>query len=275
MRPLYKGMQNPDKSLLIVGTEEEAAGIQSELGGQGVVPRIRVISPDTLPDSLQEPDNVGAVCCASSAVKLADLPGLALFCKERHAELFFCVPEMAVLQKNMRVRNIGFLSFLSLVEEPLSHWWNRGLKRLSDLLVSGAFLLVFFPVIYIVAAIAIKRRSAGPVFSLIKETGRGGKRFNRMVFRAADFPEGSFIQKPGVRLLPQFLNVFMGRMSIVGLHLSEGTAESLPSSYTFAKPGMVNCGFCKNADVWYTQNWSLWMDIRILLKALLNRNKIN
>lgn len=273
---LYKGMRNPDKGLLIiVGTEEEAAGIQSELGGQGVAPKIRVVSPDTLSDSLRESGHAGVVCCASSAVKQTDLPALYRLCMENNAELFFCVPELAVLQKNMRVGNVGFLPFLSLVDEPLSHWWNRGVKRLFDLLVSGVFLLLLFPLVYIVAAISVKRRSAGPVFSFARESGRGGKRFDRVSFRTADFPEGAFIRKSGVRLLPQFLNVFAGSMSVVGLHPTEGAADSLPPAYTYAKPGMVSCRFCGNADVWYTQNWSLWMDIRILLRTLLNKNYIN
>ena len=55
--------------------------------------------------------------------------------------------------------------------------------------------------------------------------------------------------------MPQFLNVFTGNISIV--------------------PNMVKCQFCKNADVWYMQNWSLWLDIKILFKAMLNKNKID
>lgn len=268
-------MQNPNRGLLVVGTEEEAAEIHSELSGQGVAPHIQVVSPDTLPDSLQELENVGAVCCASSSVRLADLPALDCFCQDKNAKLFFCVPELAVLQKNICVRNVGFLSFLSLVDEPLSHWWNRVLKRLFDLLLSGAFLLVLFPFVYITAAITIKRKSAGPVFSIAKEVGRGGKRFERITFRTIDFPADSFLLKTGAWLLPQFLNVFFGSMSIVGLQLSKDIVNSVASAYTYAKPGMINCRLCKNADVWYTQNWSLWLDAKILAKALLGKNKMN
>lgn len=273
MRILYKGMQNPNKGLLIVGTDKEAAEIHEELSGQGLASQVQVLSPEALSDSLQTVDNVGAVCCASTAVRLADLSALFRFCQEKGVRLFFCAPELAVLQKNMRVRNVGFLSFLSPLDEPLSRWWNRITKRVFDLLLSGLFLLIFFPFIYIAAAIIVKRKSAGPVFSFSKETGRGGKRFERVAFRTADLPAESFLQKDRFRLMPQFLNVFKGDMSIVGLRFVREMGDAVPATFNYVKPGMANCCLCKNADVWYTQNWSLWLDVRILVKALFGKNK--
>jgi len=266
-------MQNPNKGLLIIGTDEEAAEIQTELSGQGIVSQIQVLSPESLSESLQAVDNVGAVCCASAAVRSADLSALSRFCQEKGVCLFFCIPELTVLQKNMRVRNVGFLSFLSPLDEPLSHWWNRMTKRIFDLLLSGLFLLIFFPFIYIAAAIIIKRKSPGPVFSFTKETGRRGKCFERIAFRTADLSAESFLQRGGFRLMPQFVNVFRGSMSIVGLRFVRETGDAVPATFNYVKPGMVNCCLCKDADVWYTQNWSLWLDVRILVKALFGKNK--
>ena len=271
MAILYKGIQDPNKSILVVGISEEAAEIQKELSGQGIAPRMQVVSPDSLQESLQNSEDVAAVCCVSGGVKSVDLLSLCCFCREKNVKLFFCMPELVVLQKNMSVRNVGFLSFISLVDEPLSHWWNRILKRLFDLFLSTLFLVLFFPFIYIVVAIIIKRKSAGPVFSIIKERGKGGMPFGRVLFRTADLPAESLLQKNYIKSLPQFLNVFIGSMSIVGLKLQrEG---DVPATYNFAKPGMLNCPLCKNADVWYTQNWSLWLDLKVLAKAMLNKNK--
>lgn len=274
MSILYKGLKDPNRNFLIVGTDEEAAVIQTELSGQGIASRVQVVSPETLSDTLQELGNAAAVCCASSAVKCVDLSVLSRFCQDNNAQFFFCMPELAALQKNMRVCNVGFLSFLSLQNEPLSHWWNRMLKRFFDLLLSAIFLLIFFPFIYIVAAVIIKRKSAGPVFSIFKEIGSKGKRFERMTFRTADLPAESVLNKNYVKSLPQFLNVFTGSMSVVGLQLLREGGDAVPATCNYAKPGMLNCRFCKNADVWYTQNWSLWLDVKILVKALLNKNKI-
>ena len=255
MKRLYKGVQDPTKRFLLVGTDEEAAEIQSELNGQGIAPQIQSILPDALLNSLQNVDNVAAVCCVPGAIQKDDLITLYQFCQEKKAVLFFCTPGLSALQKNLEVRNVGFLSLLSPLEDPLSHWWNRLAKRLFDLLVSGIFLLFIFPFIYIIAAVIIKRKSAGPVFSFAKEKNGKGKYIDSLSFRTTDLPASSILQKPAVKKMPQFLNVFTGNISIV--------------------PNMVKCQFCKNADVWYMQNWSLWLDIKIQFKAMLNKNKID
>ena len=255
MKRLYKGVQDPTKRFLLVGTDEEVAVIQSELNGQGIAPHIQSILPDALLNSLQNVDNVAAVCCVPGAIQKDDLITMYQFSQEKKAVLFFCTPGLSALQKNLEVRNVGFLSLLSPLEDPLSHWWNRLAKRLFDLLVSGIFLLFIFPFIYIIAAVIIKRKSAGPVFSFAKEKNGKGKYIDSLSFRTTDLPAASILQKPAVKKMPQFLNVFTGNISIV--------------------PNMVKCQFCKNADVWHMQNWSLWLDIKILFKAMLNKNKID
>ena len=254
MKKLYKGMQDPDKSFLLIGSDEEVADIQAELNGQGMAPHIQRVLPDAMPDALQELEDVAAICCVPGSLQKSDLLTLHQFSQEKKVALFFCMPGLVALQENMQVRNVGFMSFLSPVPEPLSHWWNRLVKRLFDLLVSGVFLFTLFPLIYVIAAVIIKRRSAGPVFSLDREKTGKGKSFNRFNFRTTDLSESSFLQKSSVKMMPQFLTVFMGNISIV--------------------PGLVKCQFCKDADVWYRKNWSLWLDIRILAKALLNKNRI-
>lgn len=254
MKKLYKGMQDPSKTFLLIGSDEEVNSIKEELKGQGISPQVQSIMPNVLPDALQELEGVAAVCCVPGTLPKSDLLTLRQFCQDKSAALFFCMPGLAALQENMQVRNVGFMSFLSPVPEPLSHWWNRLIKRLFDLLVSGAFLFFLFPFIYIVAAVIIKRKSPGPVFSLTKERNMKGKTFSRLDFRTDALPETLFLQKSSVKKMPQLLNVFLGDMPVV--------------------PGLVKCQFCKDADVWYRQNWSLWLDIRILVKAMFNKNKI-
>lgn len=253
MSQLYKWTQDPTKSLLLIGTDEESAEIQAELKGQGMAPQIRSILPDNMTESLQEIENVAAVCCIPGSLHKTYLLALHQFCQEKKVDLFFCTPGLSALQKNMQVKNIGFMSFLSPLDEPLSHWWNRWVKRLFDLLISGFFLFFVFPFIYIVATVIIKHKSPGPVFSLAKERNRKGKIFDRLTFRTEDLSASSFFQKPRIKELPQLLNVFKGNISIV--------------------PDIVKCQLCKNADVWYTQNWSLWLDIKILIKAMFKKNE--
>ena len=80
MATLYKGFQDPNKSILVVGTGEEATEIQKELNGQGIAPRIQVVSPDVLQESLQDREDVAAICCVSGGVKSTDVLFLCCFC---------------------------------------------------------------------------------------------------------------------------------------------------------------------------------------------------
>ena len=148
MRKLYKGIQDPAKTFLLIGTDEEVAEIQAELNGQGITPHIQSLLPEALTGSLPELENVAAVCCVPGSLQKTDLQTLCQFCRDKKAVLYFCTPILGVLQKNMQVKNVGFMSFLSPLDEPLSHWWNRLVKRLFDMLVSGIFLLFIFPFIF-------------------------------------------------------------------------------------------------------------------------------
>lgn len=124
-------------------------------------------------------------------------------------------------------------------------WTGRALKRGLDLLLSGAALLMLAPV-FLATAIAIRLDSRGPIFFRQVRVGRGGNEFGFWKFRsmvpnaealktqlqkANESPDGvifkmkndprvtrvgRFIRKFSIDELPQFLNVFMGQMSIVG-----------------------------------------------------------
>lgn len=74
------------------------------------------------------------------------------------------------------------MNVLSLLRNPLSNPLNRGIKRLFDIVFSSVFL-VFFPLILIPVAIAIKLSSPGPVFFKQKRTGYRGRTFNCLKFR--------------------------------------------------------------------------------------------
>lgn len=105
-------------------------------------------------------------------------------------------------------------------------------KRLFDILVASTALLVLLPVL-ILAAIGIKATSPGPVFYKAKRAGKGGEPFSMLKFRSmhVDSDKQSAITSPGdkrifgfglllrklkIDELPQFWNIVMGDMSLVG-----------------------------------------------------------
>jgi len=192
-----------------------------------------------------------------------------------------------------------FASYVSPLEEPL----NSLLKRVFDIIVS-IIALAFTALLLPFVAIGIEVQSPGPLLFRQRRTGMDGKDFWCLKFRSmhvnADsdrkqatkddprkFPFGNFMRKTNIDELPQFWNVLMGDMSIVGPrpHMLAHTEQysALIGKYMvrhFVKPGITGwaqvTGFRGETnelwqmegrverDIYYIQHWSVWLDIRIM-----------
>lgn len=222
------------------------------------------------------------------------------------------------LKKRMVLSHIGTTPILSARDEPLQDIWNRAIKRTFDIIVSGIFLLTIFPVVYLIVGLIIKRQSPGPIIFKQKRNGLDGSEFYCLKFRSmhvnsdADkvqatendprkFKFGDFMRRTNIDELPQFINVFFGSMSIVGprphmlLHTQE--YSKLISNYMvrhWVKPGITGWaqshgfrGETKTleqmeervkADIWYVENWTFFLDLRIIWRTAMNmiqRNEKN
>lgn len=276
MRRFFKSCLKPDSGFVLIGSDEDAADVRSELSAQGISCPIHHFTPDMLTEDYHEMAGAAAVCCVPCNMDKGRLATLYQYCQENSITLCFSLPGLSVLQRNMQVGNLGFLAFMQPRTEPLSLWYNRVWKRFFDLFLSFMFLFCFFPFVYIVAGIIIKSKSAGPVFSVSKIVGRKGKVVERYAFRTADLPQKSILCKSRIKCSPQMLNVFWGSMSMVGASIVEARQE-VPSQTVlrYVRPGVVNCTWCRDADVWYTQNWSLWLDLCILVEKLFHRKELS
>ena len=197
-----------------------------------------------------------------------------------------------------------------LHNEPLSMLGNRIIKRVFDLIVSSIFLLTIFPIVYIIFGLLIKLSSPGPVLFKQKRSGLNGKEFYCYKFRSMrvnvdsdkvqatkNDPRktriGEFMRRTSIDELPQFINVWLGNMSIVGPrpHMVMHTEQysQLISSYMvrhFAKPGITGyaqvTGFRGETselwqmegrikkDIWYIEHWSFALDLFIIWKTIYN-----
>ena len=197
-----------------------------------------------------------------------------------------------------------------LHNEPLSMLGNRIIKRTFDLIVSSIFLLTIFPIVYIIFGLLIKLSSPGPVLFKQKRSGLNGKEFYCYKFRSMrvnvdsdkvqatkNDPRktriGEFMRRTSIDELPQFINVWLGNMSIVGPrpHMVMHTEQysQLISSYMvrhFAKPGITGyaqvTGFRGETselwqmegrikkDIWYIEHWSFALDLFIIWKTIYN-----
>lgn len=223
---------------------------------------------------------------------------------------FFYVPQISrYINTQFQLHPLGSMPVLSIRPNPLSSVLNRWMKRGFDLLFSSV-ALIFFPLILIPVAIAIKCSSPGPVFFVQQRTGYKGRSFGCIKFRtmkvnaAADSMQatrddprktrvGDFLRRTSIDELPQFVNVWLGQMSVVGPrpHMVRQTEEysRLIDQYMVrhnVKPGITGwaqvTGFRGSTeelwqmegrvkrDVWYIEHWSFLLDLKIIYKTLAN-----
>ena len=198
---------------------------------------------------------------------------------------------------------------LTTRKEPLGVALNVWLKRAFDIGFALLVILTVFPIIFPIIAIAIKMDSEGPVFFKQPRQGKKNKLFDCYKFRTMyihgvserqatkDDPRitrvGRFLRKTNLDELPQFINVLMGNMSVVGPrpHISSqldqyGAAIKKYKVRHFVTPGITGYaqvngyrGETKEVslmekrveyDVIYMENWSLSLDIKIIFLTVWN-----
>lgn len=227
---------------------------------------------------------------------------------ENHLVRFFFVPDFKrFLSKKVNLQFFDDIPVVSLRTEPLEFYPNRLIKRCFDLIASTLFLVTLFPILLIVVGIAIKLSSKGSIFFTQKRTGEKGKEFTCIKFRSMDQNKdadekqavkgderitaiGAFLRKTNLDETPQFLNVFIGDMSIVGPrpHMLRHTDEysAIIDKYMLrhlSKPGITGVaqisgyrGETKDIremekrvarDVWYLENWTFWLDIKVIFQT--------
>ena len=195
-----------------------------------------------------------------------------------------------------------FMSLLHVRQRPHSRW----LKRAFDIAVATTVLLIFAPLLPLIA-LAV-RSTPGPIVYRQMRLGEGGRRFTIYKFRtmvdgaerpgeavwATDAdprttPVGAFLRRTHLDELPQLINVLKGDMSMVGPRPERPEfiamlEESIPfwSRRLLIKPGMtgwaqVHCGYASDAaaaheklayDFWYLRHRNLAVDLAVLVQTL-------
>lgn len=210
------------------------------------------------------------------------------------------------------LQTIGPVPVMTLRRSPLSFASNRWLKRTFDIVFSSVVLL-FSPIIFIPVAIGIKMSSPGPVFFRQERTGYKGNTFYCYKFRTmrvnkdadkaqatANDPRktrfGDFLRRSSIDELPQFINVWLGDMSVVGPrpHMLKHTEDytRLIDKYMVRhviKPGITGWAQVNGyrgitdqlwkmerrveCDVWYIENWTFTLDLKIVFRTVFNAFK--
>lgn len=222
----------------------------------------------------------------------------------------YVVPQISRYAGKVNVLgSIGNVPFLSIRTNPLKSVVNRAIKRGGDVIGSTIFLLIA-PIAFLAIAAAIKLTSPGPVFFRQKRTGYLGKEFTCYKFRTMYVntqsestptrrddpritPVGRILRRTSLDELPQVINVLLGDMSIVGPrpHMISQTNDyiKLIDRYMvrhLIKPGITGWaqingyrGLTEEIwkmekrvehDVWYMENWSPLLDLKIITLTARN-----
>ncbi len=254
---------------------------------------------------------VQEVFCSLSTGENRDVVGELIRYCENNLVRFMMVPYVYnFVKRSLQIQMFDSVPVMSMRTEPLRKPLNRMVKRTFDLVVSGLFLLLVFPWVYLIVGLAIKLSSPGPIFFKQARNGMDGAIFHCYKFRSMKVNKdsdrvqatkndprktklGNFLRKTNLDELPQFINVFKGEMSLVGPrpHMLKHTEEysALIDKYMLrhlVKPGITGwaqvTGFRGETkeleqmegrvrqDIWYMENWSFWLDLRIMVKTVTN-----
>lgn len=248
------------------------------------------------------------------SIRSAEVPDLDTLMEEadQYCVRLKFVPDFspALIVSNTQVRNIGDLPVYNLNEGALDQIENRFLKRVMDISVS-LFIIVFIcswliPLIGII----IKLSSPGPIFFRQLRNGRDNTEFWCYKFRSMRMnntantvqasrndnrvtPFGKFLRRTSLDEFPQFFNVLMGDMTLVGPrpHMLKHTEQyrALIGRYMvrqYLKPGITGWAQVNGLrgetadirqmerrvqyDIWYFENWSPLLDFKIFIMTFFS-----
>lgn len=229
-------------------------------------------------------------------------------CEREGLRIIILNPWQEYFHKPMQAINEGEHTFFTFQDEPLQNPLNRVVKRVIDILVSLPVCLFVLPPLALLVKVMQVRQSPGPLMYQQTRTGLEMRKFDIYKFRtmhvqtAADegrqatnhddriYPFGRFLRRTSLDEFPQFLNVLIGSMSVVGPrpHLVRHDEEfarlvEIYKSRHHVKPGITGMAQYKGYrgevhrtedlkhrlehDLQYIYNWSIWLDLGIILKT--------
>lgn len=264
----------------------------------------------SLKDFLKK-DNIDELFISSQSFSKEQVKELVLICEANMTRIRF-IPNVIQygVTSNFDVVRYGHLPTFSLRKEPMEKLVNRIIKRTFDIVFSSLVLIFIFSWLYPIIAILIKFSSKGPVFFKQLRSGENNHTFYCYKFRTMKVNAqsdklqatkedsritkiGAFLRKTSMDELPQFFNVFLGSMSVVGPrpHMVMHTEQYSNDINNFMvrhyiKPGITGWaqvnghrGETKKLedmekrvryDIWYLENWNIFFDFKIIYLTILN-----
>jgi putative colanic acid biosynthesis UDP-glucose lipid carrier transferase len=231
-------------------------------------------------------------------------------CDQKHVKVRIMPELFHLTSKSAKIDNIGMVSVINLNDLPLDNKFNKLIKEIFDKIFSILFFLIIGWWLFPVIIILIKLDSKGPAIYKQERWGFNNKhivcyKFRTMIMplltdpfeqTSKDDPRvtriGKWLRMSSIDELPQFWNVVMGEMSIVGPrpHPTPMNIESMNNVQNYLKRHLVKPGItgwaqingCRgevrtikdmtrrvNLDLYYIHRWSMTLDLQITLQTII------
>ena len=211
------------------------------------------------------------------------------------------IPDLGTFRTlHTEVESFEDMPIVTIVQSPMTGW-DKVLKRIIDIFGALIALILFFPLMLIIAVV-IKLTSSGPSLYGQERMGLDGHTFNALKFRSMHYDAesetgavwasenderrtkiGTFLRKYSLDELPQLFNVLKGEMSLVGPRperpvFIDQFKSQIPNYMLRHKVKAGITGWAQingwrgntslekriEFDLYYIENWSIWFDIKIL-----------
>jgi putative colanic acid biosynthesis UDP-glucose lipid carrier transferase len=254
-------------------------------------------------------NQVNEIYCSLNEVSDNQLADLVDFADEHHKTIKFIPDTKEIFSKNLKIDYYDIFPVLSLQKSILDNPTTKVLKRTFDIIFSLIVIVALLSWLLPLLAILIKLESKGPVFFKQGRPGLDEKEFfcyklrsmqiNKTTEKEASKNDprvtkiGRFMRKTSLDEMPQFFNVLLGNMSVVGprphLWSQNKSYSNKIKKYTqrhYVKPGITGLAQVKGFrgeietnddminrikfDVFYIENWSFILDIKIIAQTILN-----
>ncbi len=257
--------------------------------------------------------NIDVLFCSLKELSDNDIEKVFKIANNHFVKIKFIPDNKEIVGKKHSMEYYDFFPVLSIRQSPLDKIENKILKRTFDLIFSSFIIIFILSWLHPILGLLIKLESKGPVIFRQQRNGLNYEPFQCYKFRSMKKNKlenikattrndsritklGKYIRKTSIDELPQFYNVFLGNMSVVGPrpHMTKEN-EKFKKIYEkymgrhYVKPGITGLAQVKGYrgevkttsdiinrvryDLFYIENWSFWLDIKIILLTLINMFK--
>jgi len=255
-------------------------------------------------------NHVHEIFYTMSSIHHNSLVDLMNFAEENFIKMRLIADFRSIMFRTLELEHFDLVPILKVVSTPLDSWHNQFIKRVFDIFFSIFVITCILSWLIPILSIIIKLDSKGPIFFKQQRTGRDNKPFmcyklrTMYVNNESDTLQatkhdkritkiGQFLRNSSLDELPQFFNVLIGEMSVVGPrpHMLKHTQDFAEELETFMvrhhiKPGITGLAQTKGyrgetddfekrknrvkMDLFYIKNWSFVFDLAIIVNTVLD-----